>query len=265
MQLDSVISGVLDRGEKWGVQRAVGRAVADVKKNVVVFQQQQSAQWAEATKEVAREEELVRRSRALSKRLKHDEERRKLLERMVGMGIDALEQESVDPAGRLKALERLREVRACLKDGTRTVDVALLETVPKVLASPLASSSSPPPPPLQQPAYKRSSLATVGVKPAVSLMGKTPGSPPGGFVGTSFKNNSDPDFLTHKPRSSLAQSSFAWMLGDDPSVKAKTGFVASGSGGGGRMGSGEMRREGGEEGREEGEEGFDLGNMGAKR
>lgn len=273
VQLDSVISGVLDRGEKWGVQRAVGRAVADVKKNVVVFQQQQSAQWAEATKEVAREEELVRRSRALSKRLKHDEERRKLLERMVGMGIDALEQDPVDPAGRLKALERLREVRACLKDGTRTVDVALLETVPKVLpssSSPSSSSSSsqppPPPPPLQQqPAYKRSSLAAVGVKPAVSLMGKTPGSPPGGFVGTSFKNNSDPDFLTHKPRSSLAQSSFAWMLGDDPSVKAKTGFVASGSSGGGRKGSGEMRREGGEEGREEGEEGFDLGNMGAKR
>lgn len=262
VQLDSVISGVLDRGEKWGVQRAVGRAVADVKKNVVVFQQQQSAQWAEASKEVAREEELVRKSRALSKRLKHDEGRRKLLEKMVGLSIDGLEQEPVDAAGRKLALERLREVRACLKDGTRTVDVALLETVvPASVPLPL----SPPPPP-KPAAYKKSSSATVLVKPAVALMAKTPGSPPGGFVGTSFKNNSDPDFLTHKPRSSLAQSSFAWMLGDDPSTKAKTGFVASGGGGsGGRKGSGEVRREGGEEGREECEEGFDLGNMGTKR
>lgn len=256
VQLDSVISGVLDRGEKWGVQRAVGRAVADVKKNVVVFQQQQSAQWAEATKEVAREEELVRKSRALSKRLKHDEERRKLLEKMVGLSIDGLEQEPVDAASRKLALERLREVRACLKDGTKIVDVALLETVvPASVPLPL----SPPPP--KAAAYKRSSSATVVGKPALA---KTPGSPPGGFVGTSFKNNSDPDFLTHKPRSSLAQSSFAWMLGDDPSMKAKTGFVASGSGSGGRKGSAEMR-DGGEEGREEREEGFDLGNMGTKR
>lgn len=255
VQLDSVLLGVLDRSEKWGVQRAVGRAVADVKKNVVVFQQQQSAQWAEATKEVAREDELVRRSRALSKRLKHDEERRKLLERLVGLSIDGLEQE---PGPDLKmALERLREVRACLKDGTRAVDLALLETAP-----------APAP---EQPAAQ--------APPKKAAVAKRPGSPPGGFVGTSFKNNSDPDFLTHKPRSSLAQSSFAWMLGDDPSVKAKTGFIASvggsgggiggggggggsGSGGSGRKGSGgELRREGGEDGREEGEEGFDLGNM----
>lgn len=290
VQLDSVISGVLDRGEKWGVQRAVGRAVADVKKNVVVFQQQQSAQWAEATKEVAREEELVRRSRALSKRLKHDEERRKLLARMVALGIDALEQEPppLDPAVRLTALERLREVRACLKDGTRAVNLSLLENTPPALATttplpasppppqsqspPASSSPSPPPlPPLppQPPAHKRSGIAPSspplkqsGGSLSALLTPKTPSSPPGGFVKTSFKNNSDPDFLTHKPRSSLAQSSFAWMLGDDPGAKTKTGFVA-------RSGGGEVRREGsggGEEGREEGEEGFDLGNMmGMKR
>lgn len=218
------------------MQRAVGRAVADVKKNVVVFQQQQSAQWAEATKEVAREDELVRRSRALSKRLKHDEERRKLLERLVGLSIDGLEQVGGSPATLKKALERLHEVRACLKDGTRAVDLALLETTP-------APTPAPVPAPARPPASKKTA------------------SPPGGFVGTSFKNNSDPDFLTHKPRSSLAQSSFAWMLGDDPSMKAKTGFIASGggvSGGGGGSGS---RGEVGEDGHEEGGEGFDLGNM----
>lgn len=236
VQLDSVLLGVLDRGEKWGVQRAVGRAVADVKKNVVVFQQQQSAQWAEATKEVAREDELVRRSRALSKRLKHDEERRKLLERLVGLSIDGLEQVGGSPATLKMALERLHEVRACLKDGTRVVDLALLETAP-------APTPAPAPAP-RPPASKKTA------------------SPPGGFVGTSFKNNSDPDFLTHKPRSSLAQSSFAWMLGDDPSMKAKTGFIASGgSVSGGSGGGGGGRGEGGEDGREEGGEGFDLGNM----
>lgn len=270
VQLDSVISdvarNVLDRGEKWGVNRAVGRAVVEVKKNVQGFQQQQQAQWAEATKEIAREEELVRKSRALSKRLKQDEQRRKQLEKIVGLSIEALEQEPLDPIGRQTAIERLRHVRACLADGTKVLDTGLLDnfpTAPSTPGSPATTGKVPPP------AYRRSSSAAAAASPlnpasslSATLMAKTPSSPPGGFVKTSFKNNSDPDFLTHKPRSSLAQSSFAWMLGDDPAVKAKTGFVASG----GRKGTGEARRgDGGEDvGREEGEEGFDLGNMRTK-
>lgn len=272
VQLDSVISdvarNVLDRGGEWGVSRAVGRAVVEVKKNVQGFQQQQQAQWGEPSKEIAREEELVRKSRALSKRLKQDEQRRKQLEKMVALSIEALEQEPLDPVGRQTALERLRHVRACLVDGTKALDTTLLENALATPGTPAAATGNVPPP-----AYRRSSSAIVAATvsplgPAGSLsataMAKTPSSPPGGFVKTSFKNNSDPDFLTHKPRSSLAQSSFAWMLGDDPAIKAKTGFVASG----GRKGSGEVRRgDGGEEvGRkEEGEEGFDLGNMKTRR
>ncbi|KAI5847864.1 rab-GTPase-TBC domain-containing protein [Morchella snyderi] len=279
VQLDSVLSDVtrtvLDRGEKWGVNRTIGRAVGEVKKNVQGFQQQQQAQWAEASKELAKEEELVKRSRALSKKLKLDEERRRLLEKALGAVIDALEQEPLGAVERASAIERLKGVRACLADSTKVVGPELLETIapgtPGSAPGTPVSARHPPP------SLRRASSAAAAISPlnpappmpaASSTMVKVPSSPPGGFVKTSFKNNSDPDFLTHKPRSSLAQSSFAWMLGDDPAVKAKTGFVAGkgksgGSGGSGVGGSGEMVRVGSKDGKgeEEGAEGFDLGSM----
>lgn len=267
VQLDSVIQdvarNVLDRGEKWGVNRAVGRAVVEVKKNVQGFQQQQQQQWAEATKEMAREEELVRRSRALSKRLKADEERRKQLEKLLGLSIEMLEQEPLDAVRRATAIDKLRHVRECLADGTKMLDTSLLENIPTTPDTPPTSAKRPPP------TFRRSSSAAAAspLNPAsplsATLMAKTPSSPPGNFVKTSFKNNSDPDFLTHKPRSSLAQSSFAWMLGDDPAVKVKTSFVSSSS----RKGNGEMGRVDGEGVKSDGggDEGFDLRNMRAKR
>lgn len=232
---------VLDRGEKWGVNRTIGRAVGEVKKNVQGFQQQQQAQWAEASKELAKEEELVKRSRALSKKLKLDEERRRLLEKALGAVIDALEQEPLGAVERASAIERLKGVRACLADSTKVVGPELLETIaPRTPGSAPGTPVSARHPP---PGFRRSSSAAAAISPlnpaspmsaaSSSMMVKTPSSPPGNFVKTSFKNNSDPDFLTHKPRSSLAQSSFAWMLGDDPAVKAKTGFVAGKGKGGG--------------------------------
>ncbi|KAG0123637.1 hypothetical protein HOY82DRAFT_636733 [Tuber indicum] len=274
-QLESIVQDVaknmLSQGERWGVNRAVRDAVGDIKKNVQGLQQSQHQQWA--AQESAREAELVRRSRELSKKLKADDDRRKKLERLLQLSIEELEKNDLTTEQKKVSLVRLNHVRECLLDGTKTVDyTASAAPLPKILPITTSVPTTPPSPPANPPLSRcapPSSICTIhtptstvsqptqkpksappsppGPTPPPKPQ-KVPTSPQGSFVKTSFKNNSDPDFLTHRPRASLAQSSFAWMLGDDPAAKTKTAFVSasvrksgnanSNHGGGGGGGSG---------------------------
>ncbi|KAL7269782.1 hypothetical protein RUND412_007539 [Rhizina undulata] len=278
-QLESIVQdvarNVLDRGEKWGVNRAVREAVGDIKKNVQGFQQQSN--------DSSREAELLKKSRELSKRLKAEEEGRKTLEKMMGLSIETLEQENVSEEERGKALERLKHVRDCLGDSSRKPDESFLRSPPpSTVATPTTpsvpspfvsrrSSSATVPKPLSSTLLSGTPLSGTPLSsPPVMGTPRPPVSPPGTFVKTSFKNNSDPDFLVHRPRASLAQSSFAWMLGDDPAIKNKTGFVSSSLKGSGNMAGGDSDNVKMEEGHARGakspwgpadDEGFDLGSL----
>ncbi|RPA89109.1 RabGAP/TBC [Choiromyces venosus 120613-1] len=310
-QLESIVQDVaknmLSQGERWGVNRAVRDAVGDIKKNVQGFQHSQQQQWA--AQESAREAELVRRSRELSKKLKVDDHRRKKLEKLLRLSIEELERDDLSSEQKKASLARLNHVRECLSDSTKSVDytppavpssnIPIITSVPTtapsspVVKSPISRrASSPSAIPtststISQPTKKPTSTPPPPPAPAPPPKPqKVPTSPQGNFVKTSFKNNSDPDFLTHRPRASLAQSSFAWMLGDDPAAKTKTAFVSastrksgnsnSSSGGGGSGAGGGGGGGGGVDGLGDGikvdatwtpdvDEGFDLERLRRKR
>jgi TBC1 domain family protein 5 len=207
-QIESIVQdvakNVLDRSEKWGVNRAVREAVVEVRKNVQGYQ---GKQLPPST----REEVLEKQNLDLTKRLQALEERRRQLARILDTSLGVLANDAMGPAEKEDAMKRLAHVKDCLLDEQRPLDRDLLQ--------PASAASSP--------TSRKASLAAAR-KP------KPPppdASPPGPFVKTSFKNNSDPDFisLAQRPRATLAQSSFAWMLGDDPVVKHRSAFVASGT------------------------------------
>jgi TBC1 domain family protein 5 len=203
-QIESIVQdvakNVLDRSEKWGVNRAVREAVVEVRKNVQGYQ---GKQLPPST----REEVLEKQNAELTKRLQALEERRRQLARILDTSLGVLENDTMGPAEKEDAMKRLAHVKDCLLDEQRQLDRELLQ--PSAASSPTSRKTSP----------------TRARKPPPDA------SPPGPFVKTSFKNNSDPDFisLAQRPRATLAQSSFAWMLGDDPVVKHRSGFVASGT------------------------------------
>jgi TBC1 domain family protein 5 len=196
-----------------------------------------------------------------------DEERRLLLEKLLQLSIDELEKDNLGADQKKLALQRLRHIRECLLDSSKTVESLISQTTP--LSSEVPSAPSPA---IRSPLFRSSSAVSPPTRraiqsspPASTQVTKTPSPPRGTFVKTCFKNNSDPDFLTHRPRASLAQSSFAWMLGDDPAAKTKTAFVSpsnrtSSASGGGADG---LRVDG--TWSPDADEGFDLGHLRRKR
>ncbi|KAA8912709.1 rab-GTPase-TBC domain-containing protein [Sphaerosporella brunnea] len=207
-QIESIVQdvakNVLDRSEKWGVNRAVREAVVEVRKNVQGYQAQKQQQLPPST----REEVLEKQNADLTKRLQALEERRRQLARILDTSLGVLSNDAMGPAEKEDAMKRLTHVKDCLLDEQRPLDRDLLQ--------PSSAASSP---------TSKSRRTSNARKPPAAAA-----SPPGQFVKTSFKNNSDPDFisLAQRPRATLAQSSFAWMLGDDPVVKHRSAFVASG-------------------------------------
>lgn len=242
-QIESLVQDVaknmLDRSEKWGVNRAVREAVVEVKRNVGYPQNPPVKYELGST----REEELAKRNKALAKVIQDGEERRRQMARILDTALGELG----IPEAREDAVRRIAHVKECLLDDSIPLDKDLLQ--PAAALSPVASPKSK---------TRRRSVKADPRPPPVS--------PPGTFVRASFKNNSDPDFisLAQRPRATLAQSSFAWMLGDDLVSKHRSGFVAPSSSASQRKPSvdplkGEDVITNGE--RREDEMGFDLGTF----
>jgi TBC1 domain family protein 5 len=225
-QFESIVQDVarnmLDRSEKWGVNRAVREAVVEVKKNVQGYQhnQQQLA--------TTREEDLARRNNELVKRLQVQEERARQLARLLDVSYGVLSGDIIEQKEKDDALKKISHVKECLLDDARPLEKNMFSAstaTPSSTASPTVKST--PSSPARSTPVKKEQIPPRHVR--------VPSSPSGDFVKTSFKNNSDPDFLsrTQRPRTTLAQSSFAWMLGDDPLLKHRSSFVASGKVSGG--------------------------------
>lgn len=214
-QFESIVQDVaknmLDRSEKWGVNRAVRDAVVEVRKNV----HKPPIQRQNSTKEEA----LARQNTELLVRLRKAEERGRQLARILELGIATLEPDET-------SLDRLNHVKDCLLDDEKPLNKEFLQPSTSTPIAPVR------PRPVKTPSHSRTSSATETPHSPRALVRKpaqrTPASPPGNFVKTSFGNNSDPDFLSaaERPRTTLAQSSFAWMLGDDPAEKNRSTFVA---------------------------------------
>jgi TBC1 domain family protein 5 len=210
-QIESIVQdvakNVMDRSEKWGVNRAVREAVVEVRKNVQGYHQQPQQQIGTTNEEI-----LTKRNLELTKALQVQEERNRQMARILDTGIELLSKEYPGEGvegGFGDGLNRLTHVKECLLDTSKPLDKDLLQPRSH-LSSPL---------PLTSPTTSRRPSHTHSRQSSTSEA----------FVKTSFKNNSDPDFLTQaqRPRTTLAQSSFAWMLGDDPASKHRSGFVTS--------------------------------------
>lgn len=224
-QIESIVQdvakNVLDRSEKWGVNRAVREAVVEVKKNVQGYQPKPLPN--------TKEEELERRNRELTSRLQKEEERRRQLARILDTSLGVLQTESIGQKESDDAFRRITHVKECLLDDSRPLDKDLLVSPSTPTATSPVAAKTRRPSASTKPTTSTTSTTTATTTTSSPRPRRSPTSPPGSFVKTSFKNNSDPDFisLAQRPRVTLAQSSFAWMLGDEPISKHRSGFVAA--------------------------------------
>jgi TBC1 domain family protein 5 len=330
-QIETIIQdaarNMIDRSEKWGVNRAVREAVVEVKKGIQGQQRipqiprrgtpgspmsRPGSQGSQGSQGInldnTRIQELEKKSKELEKKNKDLQiklleggERKRRLARILQDSIGLLDIEdlavvdSQDAAWRI----RIKHVRECLLDDSMPIDQDMLDTsqstpsTPSGLRSPQQSQSlrtsidstpvnTPPASAVSTPRisaigtpkltpFSSSSSSATAVSTPKSLSGAAvevtkpaeitkpivaPVSPPGGFVKAGFRNNADSEFLgAPKPRTSLAQSSFAWMLGDETVSKYRSAFVA-----GEKKGVfGEKDEEGDKE--EERDGGIDMGVM----
>ncbi|TGZ79105.1 RabGAP/TBC [Ascodesmis nigricans] len=217
--VQDVAKNVLSQSQRWGVNRAV-RGAVEVRRSLAPSPGPPIPHPKNISSE---EQELVKQNAKLIKRIAADEERQRTLARILELGMQAVEN-----GNHAEGTRRLSHVKECLLDLTKVVNRSLLQQ-----HVPVSLPGSPSPPLLSSPPIgtdDQGISATRTPNNAASgrpVIKKVAISPPGSFVKASFKNNSDPDFLsrTERPRTTLAQSSFAWMLGDDPAEKIKSSFV----------------------------------------
>lgn len=217
--VQDIAKNVIDRSQRWGVNRALREPTVESRKGISYQTLQPSP--APAKKMVAEQEELVRQNALLIKRIVAGEDRQRQLARILEMGINGMKSGHIEEAER-----RLLHVKECLLDGDKALQKDYLQKlVPSAPTSPevvVHIEGRQPEDVLPGTAAKQKTPP----RPRISHR-RIPSSPGTSFVKPAFKNNSDTDFMTRseRPRATLAQSSFAWMLGDDPAEKNRSGFI----------------------------------------
>ncbi|KAI9862684.1 MAG: hypothetical protein M1813_004180 [Trichoglossum hirsutum] len=253
--LQDTARGFYDRGEKWGVNKAVRDAVDEVKRNVQGLQQSavvvpsgrgnqvpsrlplgegESVQVAEPARDLTAEvQRLSERNRALANMLTDAMDSLWVQQRVITKEGSS-EAESTTEAFNL-AIAKIQLVKVFLEDSNLpltemqeqrvqepTVTTATqlkkdkLSSTAAAIATPAAQSQSThtsTPSSFQTPSRSSSPAASVTATPA-----EPPTSPPGtpSLINAATESRHQPTGSSlHRPRSSLAQSSFAWMLGDD--------------------------------------------------
>lgn len=252
--------GVYNRGEKWGVARAVRGAVGEVRKNVQALQSGPStprsggreyrkpARTAPTGKSTPATSDILRRISAL-------EARNKSLAKMLEGALselwdchkersDQTETDKESAEALSAAIAKVQFVQVYLEDST--IPLPVEETVPGkklVVAIPPPERTSSAPPsmkttnnPVLDTDYPKPETPT-GLKPdsnmsplnrAMQGIGITSASPDRGPAPTTL--SSPPTIVAPSPSSSsashsrarppLAQSSFSWMLGQDERTSA---------------------------------------------
>ncbi|KAF8466939.1 rab-GTPase-TBC domain-containing protein [Kalaharituber pfeilii] len=294
--VNDVAKGVLDRGERWGVNKAVREVMGEVKRNVEGLQQYDySARYSAS---VDSSPQGARRRKA-----QVDEQRIQVLAQMLEKSISKLEKALRGQPELSVAIQRIRHVRECLVDSSMTPDedtylpreanrpssrqtfppthdnASQRAGSPEIPTTPVTPSplqvfpqgpsplpplpkspepiplvetkesrnagttsarsyeSSPSLPPLAPPPAKgvktfsaptTPTTTTTTTTPSKRTISDSPAPPPPqtSFPTASLRSRSDPlsvsdsvfttKLYTHRTRSSLAQSGFGWMLGEDP-------------------------------------------------
>ncbi|KAI5792428.1 rab-GTPase-TBC domain-containing protein [Peziza echinospora] len=292
--MNDVAKGVLDRGEKWGVNKAVREVMGEVKRNVEGLQQQQF-QYADVARftgpfgdreiDMGQEQgEHVTRVLVNGHGSGDVLDRNHLLAEMLERSLQDLEKAVGDATHNQQkvrsALDRIHHVKACLLDDSIGLEETALHPPP---------TPTPPPPQLHEPEeipvestedeglpalptpapaseerlpttpIPSSSESALIVDPQRSPSPPPPPPPPKvvqkkklppppqpstpQFVATSLPSAGKGTASAaaaaaghQRARSSLAQSEFAWMLGEDPLMVRKVeafGAARSFGGGGG--------------------------------
>ncbi|KAI9809508.1 MAG: hypothetical protein M1827_006814 [Pycnora praestabilis] len=249
--LQDAAKGVYSQGEKWGVARAVRNAVGEVRKNVQVLQSNSGSPQRNVTKETRIHEQggnqvvpritaLEDRNRYLAKLLRNAIEG--LSAQQKQMTQDAPEGGSVAEALSL-AIAKVQFVQVYLEDSmlplptSESLDFsdrfASPEQQDPILSNEQLPVEQPVPSRTTQPAILASEVPSqispslvVGPAHTASSHDGDPMDAPRSLETSPQAKNSNKHAGPspfHRPRPSLAQSSFSWMLGED---QRQSSFVA---------------------------------------
>ncbi|KAH0534166.1 hypothetical protein FGG08_007235 [Glutinoglossum americanum] len=253
--LQDAARGFYDRGEKWGVNKAVRDAMDEVKRNVQGLQQSATAapsrRGAQAlprwSLDGGRSAQAVEEAKTLAAEVQRLSERNKTLADILSDAMDSLwaqqkamaKESSPEIEGAVEAfnlaIARVQLVKVFLEDSDlpltempqpeptsaapqpKTDKPPAMATTAVVVTPALQSQSAhtSTPSPLRSPSRSSSPPASATATP------QDPPPPPPGTPSSITtpaeqpRSRSTPATSLHHPRSSLAQSSFAWMLGGD--------------------------------------------------
>lgn len=217
--VQDIAKNVIDRSQRWGVNRANREPTIESRRSSTAYQKVPPSQ--SVVKEIAADQdEVVRQNALLIKRIVAGEDRQRQLARILETGINGMKLGQTE-----EAEKRLVHVKECLLDGGKVLQKEYLQKLVPASLELTADTTAD----KLDPSSASTPRENTSSRPKV-LHRRIPSSPGASFVKASFKNNSDTDFLTRseRPRTTLAQSSFAWMLGDDPAEKNRTEFVPKG-------------------------------------
>ncbi|KAI9785204.1 MAG: hypothetical protein M1839_000842 [Geoglossum umbratile] len=252
--LQDAARGFYDRGEKWGVNKAVRDAVDEVRRNVQGLQQSAGATSPRRTAQASsrwsldegRAVQVAEEAKLLTAEVQRLLERNKTLANMLSDAMDRLwaqqkdmtKENHVGTEGLMEAfnlaIAKIQLVKVFLEDPDlplteaqqlQSSDPSAADTVPRPKPSqPAAASATPAPRTLstRTPSPSPTPNASRSTSPPTSatMTSAEPPPPPGSTSSTtSPEPRPKPATSLHHPRSSLAQSSFAWMLGDDENEK----------------------------------------------
>ncbi|KAI9770148.1 MAG: hypothetical protein M1840_003598 [Geoglossum simile] len=248
--LQDAARGFYDRGEKWGVNKAVRDAMDEVKRNVQGLQQsagvipprraaQASSPWPPDEGGVIH---AVEAAKGLTAEVQRLSERNKTLANMLSDAMDGLlspqkgvtDETSPGTEGATEAfnlaIAKIQLVKVFLEDS----DLPLTEGQHLQDMEPSTTDTAPQPKPEQPTALATQPLSTnTSSTPSTQSLPVPTSPPPSAEAPTELppqprtpssttnppEPRPKPPISLHHPRSSLAQSSFAWMLGDNENNK----------------------------------------------
>ena len=128
--VSDVTKGVLDTGERWGVNKAVREVMGEVKRNVEGFQQIDAGRSSGSS---AESKEDIREARP-----KKRAERNQALGRMLDKSLEELGQAIGEEVELKLALSRIQHVKECILDAAKAPDEITFLTPPKSTTVPLS-------------------------------------------------------------------------------------------------------------------------------
>ncbi|KAI5273903.1 RabGAP/TBC [Aureobasidium subglaciale] len=237
--LQGAAKGVLQRGEKWGINKAFRDAMDEVRKGVREIQAVQTPQAPRHTRGLSRQSGTSDRLTNPSLQLMALEQRNTALSKMLKKAIDDLwtyhetavagkggEEDSL--SGLSMAIAKVQFIQVYLDDATVPLSaeeeaieaskedaIEVTEAQPQIKEPTTAHSES-------KPALKDAEepINTATAKEDTEQSLEVPTQQPIQTAPSKTPKTTDIPLDFHTPRPTLAQSSFSWMLGQSPETSA---------------------------------------------